>query len=114
MIFVYFYVLFFLLNIARAGGLDLVGAGLGRLSGSNHITSLYLIVFTVLCVFKHFLFFNVLPSPSDLPVVLSRFRLNWMTIGSSQLSFKKKKNYIEISLAASGLVCAHGTLVGNP
>lgn len=52
--FVYFYVLFFLLNIARAGGLDLVGAGLGRLSGSNHITSLYLIVFTVLCVFKHF------------------------------------------------------------
>lgn len=55
MIFVCFYVLFFLLNVARAGGgLDLVGAGLGRLSGSNHITSLYLIVSTVLCVFKLF------------------------------------------------------------
>lgn len=108
MIFVYFYVLFLLLNIARAGGLDLVGAGLGRLSGSNHITSLYLIVFTVLCVFKLFFY------PPLLICLLFCHVFVWNWNDDRFFSAVIQKNYIEISLAASGLVCPHGTLVGNP
>lgn len=62
---------FFFFVILQGAGLDLVGAGLGRLSGSNHIASLYYLIvfmFSLFCAFLN-IFFKT--CSASLPICLS-------------------------------------------
>lgn len=55
----------------QGAGLDLVGAGLGRLSGSNHIASLYFLIVFMFSLFCAFLNIFFKPCFASLSICLS-------------------------------------------